>query len=175
MRHLFLMAALVGCGDKDDSGSSDAAFEAGSFQFTSTAVDDYCLQGGFSALLLPEGDGSENDWAYPIELPAWDALPATYTIQIQDPFSSMEITVTEGGTDQFAMDGAEQTGVVFNEDSYPDCLVDMDISATINIESSDSVEGNATLSITGSSGDTCPVFKKGPPCNVELDFYGTRL
>lgn len=174
MRHLILMAALVGCGDKDDSGSSGDAFEAGEFQFTNTAVSDACLDGGFTVLFLPEGDGSESDWAYPVELPAWDNLPATYSIQLQDPFSSMEITVTEGGTDQFAMAGALQTGVVFNEDSYPDCTVDLSIDATINIETADSVTGQAFMSVDNPSGDTCPVFDSGTPCQVTLDFYGSR-
>ena len=176
MRHLFLMAALVGCGDKDDSGSSEAGFEAGSFLFTSNAADEACLDGGFAVLFLPEGAGSESDWAYPIELPGWDALPATYSIQLQEPFSSMEITVTEGGTDQLSMAGAVQTGVVFNEDSYPDCTVDMSIDATINIETSESVSGQAFMTIDNPSGDTCPNFDEysGTPCQVTLDFYGTR-
>ena len=175
MRHLFVLAALVGCGDKDDTGSSSDEFEAGDFQFTNTAVNDACLDGGFTVLFLPEGNGSENAWAYPVELPAWDALPATYDIQLQDPFSTMEITVSEGGTNQFAMAGALQTGVVFNEDSYPDCEVDLSIDATINIETSNSVTGQAVMSVDNPSGDTCPVFEGGTPCQVDLDFYGNRL
>ncbi len=174
MRNLILLAALTGCGDKDDTGSS-ASFESGSFQFTSNAADDACLSGAFALLFLPEGDGSENDWAYLIELPAWDSLPATYSIQLQDPFSDMEITVTEGGTDQFAMAGALQSGVVFDEDAYPDCTVDMSIDATINIETSDSVTGQAFMTIDNPSGDTCPVFDNGTPCQVTLDFTGIRL
>ncbi len=175
MRDIMLCAALLsGCGDKDDTGSSDS-FEGGNFQFTSTAVDDKCLGGGFGILLLPEGAGSENDWAYPIELPSWDALPATYEIQLQDPFSNMTITITEGGTNQLTLDGAEQTGVAFDEDSYPGCTVDLDVAATINIESSDQVEGSATLTMTATSGDSCPALKEGPPCDIELDFYGSRL
>ena len=175
MRHFFLMAALVGCGDKDDTGSDGGSFDAGEFQFTNTAVDDACLDGGFTVLFLPEGNGTENDWAYPVELPAWDNLPATYSIQLQEPFSGMEITVTEGGSEQFSMAGALQTGVVFNEDSYPDCTVDLNIDATINIETSDSVTGQAFMTVDNPSGDTCPVFEGGTPCQVTLDFYGSRL
>ena len=178
MRNLLWMAASVGtaalsgCGDKDDTGAA-APFEAGEFQFTNTAVSDACLDGGFTVLFLPEGDGSESDWAYPVELPGWDSLPASYSIQLQEPFSSMEITVTEGGADQFAMEGALQSGVVFNEDSYPDCTVDLSIDATINIETSSSVTGQALMSVSNASGDTCPVFND-TPCQVALDFYGSR-
>ena len=174
MRHLFLFAALVACGDKSDSGS-DAAFETGEFQFTNTAVGDACLDGGFTVLFLPEGDGSESDWEYPIELPAWDGLPVSYSIQLQQPFDSMDITVSEGGTAQFAMAGALQEGVVFNEDSYPDCTVDLSIDATINIETNDSLTGQALMSVDNPSGSSCPVFEAGTPCQVTLDFYGSRL
>jgi len=178
MRHRLLIAAAVStaalsaCGDKDDTGAS-APFEAGEFLFTNTAVSDGCLDGGFTVLFLPEGDGSESDWAYPIELPGWDSLPASYAIQLQEPFSSMDITVTDGGTDQLVMAGALQSSVVFNEDSYPDCTVDLSIDATINIETSSSVTGQALMSVSNASGDTCPVFND-TPCQVALDFYGSR-
>ena len=174
MLSFFFMTFLAGCGDKDDTGDT-SGFETGEFQFTNTAVDDACLDGGFTVLFLPEGSGTENDWAYPVELPAWDSLPATYSIQLQEPFSSMEITVTDGGSEQFAMAGALQTGVVFNEDSYPDCTVDLSIDATINIETSDAVTGQAFMTVDNPSGDTCPVFSSGTPCQVTLDFYGSRL
>jgi hypothetical protein len=175
MNTLILMTALIGCDGKDDTSSNADSFDAGEFQFTNTAVDDDCLDGGFTVLFLPEGDGTESDWAYPVELPAWNNLPATYSIQLQEPFSSMDITVTDGGSEQFSMAGALQAGVVFNEDSYPDCTVDLNIDATINIETVDSVTGQAFMTVDSPSGDTCPVFEGGTPCQVTLDFFGSRL
>ena len=78
---LSLALTLAACAGKgtDDTGAWDPSdFSGGSFIFTSTAVDDSCLDGAFTALFLPEGDGTTNDWAYPVELPAWSALPAAY-------------------------------------------------------------------------------------------------
>lgn len=170
------LVAVGGCGDKDDTGAGfDATtFSAGSFQFTSTSVTDGCLDGAFSVLFLPEGAGTESDWAYPVELPAWDSLPASYTIQLQAPFSDMAVTVEEGGTAQLSLDGAQQLGVEFNADSYPGCLVDLGISAELDIDNNDALTGTASMQVDNPTGETCPAFTTSP-CALVLDFTATRL
>ena len=180
-QHTRSMAGLAlllaaGCGDKDDSGGgfTYTDFEAGSFQFTSTSVSDGCLDGAFTVLFLPEGAGTESDWTYPVELPAWSSLPSTYTIQLQAPFSDMSVTVEEGGVAQFSLDGAQQTGVEFNADSYPGCLVDLDIAAELDIDSNDTLTGAASMQVSNATGDTCPTFTASP-CALVLDFYAVRL
>jgi len=140
---------------------------------TSTAVDDTCLDGGFVPLFLPEGDGSTNDWQFPIEIPSWTDMESgsTYSIELQEPFSSMSVTVTQGDADgQAILTGARQTGVAFNEESYPGCVVDMGIDALIILNGDDNVNGYATLSIDNADGEFCPEFDV--PCAVELDFTG---
>jgi hypothetical protein len=169
---LLVALTLAACGDKD--GDFDPAdFEAGSFVFTSVAVSDACLDGAFSTLFLPEGDGTTSDWQYPVELPATADLPASYTVQIQDPFGDVAVTVTDGGPGLMTIDGAAITGVEFNADSYPDCLVDMDVGVEIVIDDNDTVHGTATMSTSNVVGDSCPVFS-ADPCAVVLDFDGVR-
>lgn len=179
MRYAWLgwMMLVSACGDKTDTG--DAGFEytdftAGQFQFSSVAVSDSCLDGAFVVLFLPEGTGTQSDWAYPVDLPAWDSLPSTYSIDLQAPFSSTDVTVEEGGAGLFVLNGVAQNGVEFNADSYPGCLVDLDISAELSIDSNDALTGTANLSVDNPQGDTCPAFDVSP-CAVVLDFVANRL
>lgn len=175
MTAVFLFLSFVACGDKEnDSGTdanSEAGFEAGTFQFTNQEVSDQCLDGGFNVLFLP--DGTPNDWQNTIELPAEADLPSTYSIQLQEPFSAMEVTVSSGGDGILAIEEATQEGVLFNEDSYADCVVDLSIEASITIVDSNNVNGVATFSVVNSAGDTCPEFQAAP-CNILLDFTGVR-
>lgn len=176
MTALFLLFSFVACGDKEsdtgsDTDTTDAGFEGGTFQFTNQAVDDQCLDGGFNVLFLP--DGSPNDWQNTIELPSEADLPSTYTIQLQAPFSSMEVTVSSGGDGVLVIEEATQEGVLFDEDSYADCIVDLSIQADINITDADNVSGVANLAVVSYSGDTCPEFQASP-CDIILDFTGAR-
>ena len=169
-----LLAACAGKG-ADDTGAWDpSTFPGGSFIFTSTAVDDACLDGAFTALFLPEGDGTTSDWAYPVELPAWSSLPASYAVQLQEPFSSMDVTVTAGGSDgTLVVDGAAQTGVEFDADAYPGCLVDMDITVDITLDDDDTAHGVATLATSSFDEANCPVVAQDP-CGLTLDFLAAR-
>jgi hypothetical protein len=168
------VAVVAGCGDKDDTGFDYTQFGAGGFQFTSMAVSDVCLDGAFGILFLPEGSGSQSDWAYPVDLPAWSGLPSTYSVQLQAPFAQTEVTVEEGGVGVFLLNGVEQYGVEFDADNYPGCLVDLDISAELSIDSDESLTGSADMFVGNPVGDTCPTFSE-TPCRVVLDFVATRL
>lgn len=171
---MFLLLTFLSCtSEKGDSAESASAnFEAGSFQFTSIAVSDQCLDGAFDVLFLP--DGTSSDWQYPIELPSLDNLPQSYSISLQDPFTNMAITASEGPNGTIRISDGSQNGILFNENSYPDCLVDLGIEAAITIVNNDSVNGIATLSVTNAVGDTCPLFN-ADPCGILLDFQGTRV
>ncbi len=166
---------LVACGGgKTDAGTDEPySWDGGIFQMTSYAVDDSCLDGGFVPLLLPEGDGTENDWQYPVEVPSWEEMeePVTYTISLQDPFTNMEITAARGEADgQIDITSLGQTDVLFNEDAYDDCVVDMGIDALIVLDGAENVHGYAELRIMDARGDSCPLFET--PCSVDLDFTG---
>ena len=168
-----LLSILACTSDKGDSGLSDpSTFEGGSFQFTSIAVNDQCLDGAFDVLFLP--DGNSSDWQYPIELPSWDDMPQSYSISLQDPFTDMAITANQGPNETISISDGTQTGILFNANAYPDCLVDLGVNAAISLIDGQSVSGIATLTVTNAIGDTCPLFASDP-CTVLLDFQGVRL
>lgn len=174
---------LFACGDKDedDTGAAGWApedFSGGSFQFTTTEAEDICFDGAFAVLFLPDGAGSTNNWQYPVELPAWDALPATYDIQLQEPFSTMTVTVSEGASaGSLDIDGARQEGVYLDADSteYGDCVVDMDIVVDLTIDSDDAAHGSAVLTLENipSEGECPPIM--ADPCTMTLDFTAARI
>ena len=176
-----LMGLLAACSGKDigdtagdDGAWAPTAFEAGQFQFTSYSVSDGCLDGSFSVLFLPEGDGTRSDWAYPIELPAWSSLPSSYSVQIQDPFSAMDVTVEEAGTGTLRVASAVQTDVEYDADNAPGCLVDMNIDVEIVLDDNDNVHGQAVMSTGSFDESSCPVVD-ADPCSIVLDFDGVRL
>ena len=182
MARSILFILLCSCAPKNNS--TEANFEeeteyewpGGVFQMTTTAVEDSCLDGGFVPMFLPEGDGTTNDWQYTIEMPSWAdmATGSSYTIDLQDPFSSMAVTVTRGEADgQAVMTGARQTGVAFNEEAYPGCEVDMGIDALIILNGPANVNGYAELAIDNADGEFCPEFDI--PCTVEVDFTGVAV
>lgn len=175
MLRICLLITLCSCASTESKTEAESTYDwaGGLFQISSTAVDDTCLDGGFVPLFLPEGEGTTNDWAYPIELPSWTDMEfgSTYGIELQEPFSSMTVTVTRGDADgQAVMTGARQTGVAFDEEAYPGCVVDMGIDALIILTGPANVNGYATLSIDKAEGEFCPEF--AVPCDVELDFIG---
>ena len=177
---LFPLLALTACSSKTSDSGTAFNFDGGNFQFTNTSVSDSCLDGAMTLLFLPEGDGTTNDWQDPTELPAWDALPATYTIKLQDPFSdNMEVTVTEGTSEGLLrIEGSEQPDVYFDEENYSDCTIDMLINADVVIDDNSSVHGTADITVSDISGDTCPTFDVSADagtCAITLDFTGALL
>ena len=159
--------------DTGDVSSNPTEFTGGQFQMTSQGVDDNCADGSFATLLMPEGTSTPTDWAYPIEIPGWEdmATRVTYMIQLQEPFSDMEVTVIQGDrTGVIEMSGGSQESVpLFDDDT---CFVDLGISATMQIESNDSLTGQATLVFEDSSGMNCN-FEPG--CEMLLDFTAARI
>jgi len=177
MARTMILILLCACADKNPSADfeeeSTYDWPGGVFQMTSTAVEDSCLDGGFVPLFLPEGGESTSDWEHLIEMPSWTDMEfgSSYTIDLQEPFSSMAVTVSRGEADgQAILTGARQTGVAFNEENYPGCVVDMGIDALIILNGPANVNGYATLSIDNADGEFCPEFDI--PCTVEVDFTG---
>jgi hypothetical protein len=176
-RLILPLLSLSACGgDTSADGDKDYTWDGGLFQLTSYAVDDSCLDGGFVPLLLPEGEGSTNDWAYPIEIPSWEDMAdgVTYEIDLQEPFTGMEVTATQGDAHgQVSVASTGQTNVLFDEDVYDDCRVDMGIDVLMVLDGAANVHGYAELRITDASGDSCPLF--ATPCSVDLDFTGLLI
>ena len=86
----------------------------------------------------------------------------------------MAITASQGPNETISISDGIQTGILFNGDAYPDCVVDLGVDAAISLLDSNSVSGIATLTVTNAIGDTCPLFS-ADPCTVLLDFQGARI
>lgn len=175
-RILLIALTFAACTPKGVDSAEPEVFDfsGNTFTMTSIGVDDQCADGSFTTLLLPEGDGSTNEWEYPIEIPSWTDMASgvTYEIQLQEPFNAMEVTVTQGDAEGIAvMTGAQQNDVLLNEDLHGDCTVDMTIDATIVLNSDTDVSGSAALSIDDPQGELCPQLVEG--CSVLLDFTGS--
>jgi hypothetical protein len=172
-----LASSLIACSGGSDSGSdwSPADFAGGNFQFTSTDVDDSCLDGAFVAVFLPEGAGTTSDWQYPVELPAWSNLPATMEVQLQEPFSTMEVTIEAGqGEGMMTIASAVQTDVEFDADNNPGCLVEMGISVDLVIDDDANVHGSSTMATGSFDEPNCPAVE-ADPCQIELTFTGVSI
>jgi hypothetical protein len=174
---MILALSTIACSGGSDSGDdwSPTDFSGGNFQFTSTDVDDSCLDGAFVAVFLPEGAGTTNDWQYPIELPAWSNLPATLDVQLQEPFSTMEVTIEAGQSEgMMTISSAQQTDVEFDADANPGCLVDMGITVELVIDDDTNVHGSATMATGSFDEDTCPAVEVDP-CQIDLTFTGASI
>jgi len=176
IRILLATTLLQGCNLKEytqtDTGPGDLSWSGGQFQMTSQGVTDNCADGAFTSLLMPEGDDTPTDWEHLIEVPSWEAMEdrVTYTIKLQEPFSEMQVTVTQGDTEgEVEMSGGSQADIpLFDDDG---CFVDLGISATIQIVDDDNVTGQATLRFEDSSGMNCN-FEQN--CEMMLDFTGIK-
>jgi len=174
-RALVLVLLTLSCSGKQGNADieEDYTWPGGRFVFSTTGVEDPCGDGAFTAVLLPDGDGTTSEWQYSIEIPSWEDLesPQSYEIQLQDPFAPMEVTVRRGAAEgELSMAGGQQEDVLFDADSFDDCYVDMSITASIVLDDEDTLHGTAALSIIDSDGQTCPLF--ATPCDVILDFNG---
>jgi hypothetical protein len=166
LRPALLAVLLVAC--NPSGGGAD--FASGNFQLTTQDVNDGCLDGGMEVLFMPEG--TPNDFASTIYIPALDELPATYNVDIQDPFNDMEVTVT-GDADTRTVTGAENNGVEFDADTYPGCLIDNSIDVDLTIDSADDMHGTATLHANSFDEGSCPVVTDDP-CDIVLTLTATR-
>ena len=164
---LLLSALACTTGGADD-------FTGGDFQITTIAADDGCYDGALETVFLPEGAGTTNDWATTTYIPGWDELPATYTIELQDPWSDMEVTMVDGGAGNMVVEDATQTGVELDPDQWPDCTADASIYVDITIVSADEISATATLTLSNMQGDNCDPID-GDSCDVSLDLTGARL
>jgi hypothetical protein len=157
----------------ESTAKDGEGFQGGSFQFTTTGVDDQCNDGALDLVFMPEG--TPQDFEKPIELPSVADLPQTYSIDIQDPFSNMEVTVAAGASeDQMEVLGAVQTGVELDAEAWPGCKVDSVIDIYLTITGENEVEGNAVLSTSSYDEDSCPA-EESDPCDILLDLTASRI
>lgn len=168
MRILLVAALALACNPSDDLGS----FEGGDFDFQTIAVSDGCLDGGFELLFMPEGPTVPNPFGVAVYIPAVSELPLTYEQALPDPFPAIEVTVT-GDEETRTVTGAEATGVEFDADNYPGCLVDSAVEVALTVDSLDEVHGTATLETGSFDEGSCPT-PEADPCTLSVTIEGTR-
>lgn len=165
---LVLPALMFAC---DPSESTDE-FTTGDFEFETVAVDDACFDGGFAVLFMPDGPDTPSEFGAEITVPAEADLPASYTVNLADPFNDMDVEVTGSGNTR-TIRGAQNIGVELDADAYPGCLVDMSIDVDLTISNADEVAGTAVLNTSSFDEANCPVVDSDP-CAITLDIVGTR-
>ncbi len=150
----------------------DDEFVGGLFAFETYGVDDGCIDGALNTIYLPEGAGSTNPFGDEIYLPGDGELPYDGSIPLQAPFEDLSVTFT-GDAGSRAFTGGENTQVDLDPDTYPDCKIDLAISADCTLSGSDSADCTATLGMSNLNGADCPVTSSDP-CTFTLDIRGTR-
>ncbi len=153
-----------------------SVFSGGMFQLTTHEVADACLDGALSLLFMPGGMDQPYDLQHPTEIPAWEDLPKTFVMKLQEPFSDMEVRLEVAGTNQMKVEDSSQADVVVDHRSYADCNVDMSIEADITVVDNDNLDLHATIKVRDwkSSGDTCPSYR-AEPCTISLTMRGRRI
>jgi hypothetical protein len=163
-----LIIALFACATDGEGDHAD--YEGGNFTFTTQSVDDQCADGAFETIFMPEGEDVPTAWEYAVELPGSHDLPASYSIQVQEPYGVVAVTVTEGASeDQMGVAG---DAVEIELEDYPGCVVTQAISGTITWVDADNIQGSVVLSTTGMDEPECP--SQPGSCTVTLDITGAR-
>jgi hypothetical protein len=158
---LFLLLACTGAPD---------TYTGGSFQFYTLAVQDDCYGGAMEAVFMPEGAGTEQAFANEIYLPSFDEVGDdgfSSTVELQAPFTSMDVVIDSDGSSTLSLSGVSQTGVLLNEDLWADCVGDIDFDVTMTVDSATEVSGVADLITSNPVGDTCET-PDSDPCTIEL-------
>lgn len=168
-----LLWLLACAGDSNLEEVKD--FQGGDFQFSTTIARDECLEGALEALFMPEGPDTPHPFQYLVHVPSTDELPASYDIDLRDPFVGMPVTVEAGEGGAFAIRGSVMDAVLLDETKYGDCAVTMTVDADLRPTDADHLEGEAHIAVSDPRGaeELCPVFA-GDPCQVALALVAER-
>jgi hypothetical protein len=165
----------IAAGGAADSDEPAGPWPGGTFDMETSSVDDGCGNGAAVVTLMPDGHGVPYPWPSPVTFPDWEALtsPTTVPIDFGPPLDTVEFSVRQGDLEHtLRITGADQTDVLFDEDNFSDCRVDLSITAGVILDAGDVISGNALLTVTAATGETCPVTTT--PCLIVLDFLGAR-
>lgn len=163
------LALALGCGGPAGGDTGAAPVHTpGDYDFFTLAADDACLGGALEALFMPAGPDTPHAFTYPIPIPAAEDLPATYTIDLREPFVGMPITLTRAAGGALQIRGAVMESVVLGP-AYGDCAVTMTVDGSVEPAGPGRLTGAATLTLTDPRGaqGLCPVFDASP-CDVRL-------
>ena len=156
-------------------GGDATEFKSGDYQFTTLDMRADCLDGALEALFMPNGRTTPQDFEFPIYVPDVEELPASYEIDLRDPFVGMPITVTQNGN-ALQFEGGVMESVLVDENLYGDCVATMTVDAWISPMTKSYGTGEATLDISDWRGDEgrCPA-PDADPCVVTLELELSRL
>ncbi len=168
-----------GEGPAEGEGEGPGTFPGGSFTVTLRDVNDDCFDGALRAIILPMGD--VQDLPSPLVLPPHHALPTAIDIDFNDPFQDVTgVQIEADGPDGMKTSGAgmENRGVDLNANMGGDpCLMDMTITASIDIIDDNTITGEATMHVTKAEGDGCSVDfteRAAAGCNVTVRLDGVK-
>jgi len=164
------MNQWAGCNkNSTDSGEPTWTWQGGELTFYTQDADDTCLGGAMEALFMPEGPDVPHEFEYPIWVPSYEELPASYEIDLREPFVEMPVTLTEGNNGDLILTGSVMEDVELGYISYGDCTVTMTVDAILTPTGPTSLKAKATIAISDAAGEDqrCPVFSSDP-CDVFL-------
>lgn len=189
MRGLIGLLALAGalfvggCSGSDDDPKesedpgTDATWTSGTYVMTAHAVDDGCLDGGANNVAIPNNDSRE--FTNPLSFPGSADESFTTKLALVAPFSEVDVTFQKTGENAWEWTTpAKNAGVDIGalSDAWKGCTADFELGANWAAKSVGGqirFEGKASFTITGATGDGCPVMTT-PPCAVTLDMIATR-
>ena len=174
---MWFILILMACGPKDDASDDGTTWgwHQGQFDFETTDAADHCLGGALEVLFMPDGPATPHPFEYPVYLPGYDELPASYTVDLREPFVQMPVTVDSTDGRILEIRGAVMSDVELGRAAYGDCTVTMTVDADILPTSTDDAIGTATISLSDPRGDDdlCPVFDD-EECEVDLELTASR-
>jgi hypothetical protein len=161
---------LLACAD--DGGTIE--YKSGDYQFYTLAADDGCLDGALEALFMPEGPDSEHAFEYAIYVAGREELPATYDVDLREPFMGMTVTLTAAEDGTVRLRGSVMDEISLGA-AYGDCVTTMTVDADFTPVTTSQLEGRARIDMSDARGDDglCPVFDANP-CEVTLTLVGDR-
>lgn len=159
---------LIGGTACGGAGGDSSYLKAGDHQFYTVAMTDSCLDGALETLFMPQGPAEEHAFAYPIYLPGYDELPATYAIDLREPFVGMDVELDSSDGLTLELRGSVMESVLLGN-AYGDCTVTMRVDADLMPTAQGRLDGTAWISISDAEGseELCPVFSANP-CEVVL-------
>lgn len=162
----FLILFLA-CNKESTEESFPAEYYGTEHQVTTYEVRDICFDGAMTALFMPQGNETPQEFEYPVYIPSLDELPLSYEISLREPFVGMEITTTDGGEGTILISDAQMDEVALGG-AFGECVATMTVTASI-VPNVDHFALEASIEMTDFRGDDfgCPV-PQSDECRVEL-------
>jgi hypothetical protein len=158
---------LIG-GTACGAGFDSSFLRAGDHQFYTVAMSDGCLDGALETLFMPSGPSEEHPFSYPIYLPSYDELPASYSIDLREPLVGLAVELDSSDGHTLELRGAVLESVPLGK-AYGDCTATIRVDADLVPVAEGRLDGTAWIAVSDAQGseELCPVFSSDP-CEVVL-------